>query len=500
MEVPMRRAPRAVLSGVALIFALCLQVVHAQTIQNPTAAQFAAAIDIPAADILSAEWVAPSAVQARRVVDHFGNTYVPRSGASLGVLATGVAASPGMAGFFPFQEGMNFNTTIPNPLPSPPPVVPGCPSDFPATVNDPVELRLQLRVPANMAGFAFDFNFMTAEYPEWLCTRFTDRFIALVETPSATFNMAFDSNGNPVTPNSPMLAGQGLPLGTAPLIGTGMDQSELGVFAGAGTDWLTAQAPVTAGETITLRLIMFEETDHIFDSLTLIDAFRWIADPNAAPTADAGLDAILTADVFGQATFTRTGTATNGAGSWSLGDQVVSETDTVSIVLPVGIHTLTFHSTGASAVANDDVIVGVAIPIAAGVPGATGAQGPTGPTGDTGAPGSEGAPGPTGPTGSTGPAGPTGLQGPAGPTGPTGPQGIQGIQGIPGPQGLPGVDATSPSNSLLFLPAGIAPPPGYVFVGSYQQSMRPNVALPNGKTETNGGAEVKLSINVYRKQ
>ena len=56
------------------------------------------------------------------------------------------------------------------------------------------------------------------------------------------------------------------------------------------------------------------------------------------------------------------------------------------------------------------------------------------------------------------------------------------------------------TGSLLLLPAGVAPPPGYVFVGSFQQSMRPSVALPNGRTETNGGPEVKLSVNVYRKQ
>ena len=52
----------------------------------------------------------------------------------------------------------------------------------------------------------------------------------------------------------------------------------------------------------------------------------------------------------------------------------------------------------------------------------------------------------------------------------------------------------------MYLPAGVAPPSGYVFVGSFQQSLRPNVALPNGRTETNDGAAVRLSINVYRKQ
>lgn len=479
----MRRAPRVVLLGAALIFALCLQVVHAQQIQNPTAAQFAAAIDVPAADIVAADWIAPSDIKARRVVDRFGNTNIPHAGISLGVLATGVAASSNMQGFVPFQEGTNFNTSIPNPFAGPV-VLPGCPSELPTIVNDPVELRLQLQVPANTVGFAFDFNFMTSEYPEWLCTRFTDRFIALVETPAATFNMAFDSNGNPVTPNSPMLAGQGLPLGTGPLAGTGMDHTDLGVFAGAGTDWLTAQAPVTAGDTITLRLIMFEETDHIFDSLTLIDAFRWIADPTppAPVTADAGDDTTLIANPFGVATFSRTGTFTGPAAvfEWTVNGTPVSNAPEVNVTLPLGIHSLTFKASSATQSATDTIAVAVMLP--AGTPGPPGA---TGPQGTPGVNGSDGA------------TGPTGLQGPPGPTGLTGPQGLQGLIGPTGPAGS---DATAVTGSLLYLPAGIAPPAGYVFVGSFQQSLRPNVALPNGQTETNGGAEVKISINVYRKQ
>lgn len=488
----MRRAPNALAPGIALLVALCIQTLHAQVvIQDPTAEQFAAAIDIPATDLLSAQWIAPSDFRARRVVDHFGANNVPRSGASLGILATGVAASPGMPGFVAFQEGTNFNTSIANPFPiSDAP--PGCPSTLPASVNDPIELRLQLQVPANTVGLAFDFNFMTAEYPEWLCTLYTDRFVALLEQPGSQINIAFDSNGNPVSPNSPMMAGPGLPLGMAPLTQTGMDQNIGGNIVGAGTDWLTAQAPVTPGQTITLRLLMYEEADHIFDSLTLIDGFRWIAAPVDPPVANAGDDVTLVADIFGHAMFTRTGTATNGGtGFWTLGTQTVSQTDVVSLSLPLGLYTLTYQAANASGADTDDVNVAVVLP------GMLGPTGPTGLTGATGATGTAGDIGPPGPTGATGPKGDQGDAGAAGPTGPTGPTGPQGVIG---PTGAAGADLTAVAGSLLFLPAGVAPPPGYVFVGSYQQSLRPNVALPNGKTETNGGPEVKLSINVYRKQ
>jgi len=472
-----RRSPRALLPGVLVIAAMCVQVVHAQNIQNPSAVQFAAAIDVPAADIVSATWVTPSDQRARRVVTNFGINNLPHDGQTLGVLATGVAATPVMPGFVAFEQGMDFGLTEPNPFvePSSPP---GCPSNPPAIVNDPVELRLQLHVPANAAGLSFDFNFMSSEYPEWLCTQYTDRFVALLVTPGSTINIARDSLGNPVSPNSPMLAGPGLPLGLGPLVQTGMDQNIGGNVVGAGTDWLTAQAPVTGGQTITLRLLMYEEQDHLFDSLTLIDNFKWIASPVDPPVADAGADVTLIADSYGSATFTRTGTATNGAtGFWSIGAQAISANDSVSVVLPVGIHTLTYQATNAGGTDTDEVIVAVALPGAI--------AGPPGPTGATGA------------TGSQGPAGNDGAQGPIGPTGPMGPQGIQGLTGPTGPAGT---DATAVPGSLLYLPAGVSPPPGYLFVGSFHQSLRPNEAMPNGKTETNGGPEVKLSINVYRKQ
>jgi hypothetical protein len=206
--------------------------------------------------------------------------------------------------------------------------------------------------------------------------------------------------------------------------------------------------------------------------------------PSDFPVADAGADVTLVSDPFGHAQFIRTGVGTNSsAGYWTLGEEVVSNTDLVSIVLPFGVHTLTYHAANSWGADTDDVIVSVALPSAG-----SGTTGPTGPTGATGDPGPPGAAGPTGPAGATGP------------TGPIGPIGPQGIPGVIGPTGPGGADLIAVTGSLLFLPADVSPPPGYVFVGSYQQSLRPNLVLPNGKTKTKGGREVKLSINVYRKQ
>lgn len=220
-------------------------------------------------------------------------------------------------------------------------------------------------------------------------------------------------------------------------------------------------------------------------------------------TADAGADVTLMADGFGLATFARTGTFTGPAAvfQWTRSGTPVSSSSDVNQQLAPGIHTFTFTVSSAISSHTDTVVVTVLLPL--------GTVGPPGPAGPAGLMGPEGPPGTAGPAGPPGAQGATGPQGPAGPEGSTGPQGIPGGQGIPGTPGTPGVPgpigpAGPPvavaQGSLLFLPAGVAPPSGYVFVGSFQQSLRPHVAMPNKKDESNGGAEVKLSVNVYRKQ
>ncbi len=53
---------------------------------------------------------------------------------------------------------------------------------------------------------------------------------------------------------------------------------------GAGaTTTLTTFGPVTPGETITLRLVLFDEGDDQLDSLVLVDNFRWGTDALGAP-------------------------------------------------------------------------------------------------------------------------------------------------------------------------------------------------------------------------
>ena len=64
--------------------------------------------------------------------------------------------------------------------------------------------------------------------------------------------------------------------GTSELNGTGFEQH-------AATSWLQTKAAVVPGETITLRLGLWDMGDHSYDSTVLLDRFRWVTEDTASP-------------------------------------------------------------------------------------------------------------------------------------------------------------------------------------------------------------------------
>jgi hypothetical protein len=69
-------------------------------------------------------------------------------------------------------------------------------------------------------------------------------------------------------------------MGVASLAGTGFD----GTVNGGATEWLTTDSPVVPGEVMTLELILFDSgglsgNDHSYDTLILLDNFRWQLTP-----------------------------------------------------------------------------------------------------------------------------------------------------------------------------------------------------------------------------
>ena len=212
--------------------------------------------------------------RAKQVAPDWG-LFTPHAGKNMVTLSTGIAAdendtAPKFVKNETPQPGTDFNkTNIPNPIP----MGQNCGGPDPAKVNDYTELKLTLKVPTNAKSFSFDFNFLSAEYPEWVCTSFNDKFLAILDSKQFKGNISFDSKGNPVTINSGFFT-----LTQAKdLTGTGMETFDFAANGpvGGATGWLTTTAPVTPGETITLRLVVFDEGDGIYDSQVLIDKFRW---------------------------------------------------------------------------------------------------------------------------------------------------------------------------------------------------------------------------------
>jgi hypothetical protein len=248
-------------------------------------------------------------VQQHGVLSKFGNVLKPREGGQLGVLSTGYAqefdGSPG-ANFGGDSNGVDWfnsqnnpgNGTAPPGYPKP---ADTCP--IASGVNDLIDLRLELKAPPNATGIKFDFNFHSGEWPVFICSPFNDGFIAYLSakgfnngTPE---NISFDSKNNPVSVNNGFFdrctagaqtgcdprAKPGVstcPGGAGELAGTGFGNT--GQFcpgggtsvSGGATGWLSSQAPVTAGETFTLDLMIWDTGDGELDSSVLLDNFQWV--------------------------------------------------------------------------------------------------------------------------------------------------------------------------------------------------------------------------------
>jgi hypothetical protein len=298
---------------------------------NGTAEDFAKALGIcatPGKDgygLVSAKFTrgpssnaAPNAAQ-HGVLPKFGDVLKPREGVSLGVLSTGYAqefdGAPGVrfggesASLSPPSGGKDWMVTgvLPSGFPK---AAQGC---MQATdVHDVIDVQLTLKAPQNASGIKFDLNFFSSEWPAYICSRFNDGFIAYLSakgfnngTPD---NMSFDAMKNPVsvnngffdrcTPNVDTGCAPGAvpatsqcPGGTSELGGTGFGITDkwcaayqiVGAggnktsTAGGATGWLTSSAPVQAGETFTLDLVIWDTGDGILDSSVLLDNFTWAA-------------------------------------------------------------------------------------------------------------------------------------------------------------------------------------------------------------------------------
>ena len=274
---------------------------------------------------------------ARSIRSGFGANVSPKLGQTLAVLSTGRAAAQAAPNntnpaWAAFQGGQNNGTTsaVPtdwlaangNNFPN----APGCPDpQGGTTANDPILLKVRVRVPTNAKSFSLNSYFFSSEYPEWVCSAFNDFFLTLLDSTfvpgpgetanpadknlafydpppagGATYpvgvNLAFGNtglfkackNGQTGCGGGAVLSSTNACTGTAELVGTGMDIlnppsqfiNDPGYCgtnnqAGGGTGWLNVAGNVKPGETVEIRFVIWDTGDPWYDSVVLLDNFVW---------------------------------------------------------------------------------------------------------------------------------------------------------------------------------------------------------------------------------
>jgi hypothetical protein len=220
------------------------------------------------------------------VMTGYGTAVFPQLNGTMASLSSGTARDTNDPGYVAPNGGWMAGTTG-----QPPPVylaanggqLPDqCGQGSGSGANDSANLVTQIRVPTNAQSFSYKFKFYSAEYPEWVCDPYNDFYLCLLDSNAAGIpadtNISFDSLNNPVSVNNGFFdVCLGCPAGTAELAGTGTD---------GGTVWLTTTAPVVPGETISLEFMIFDVSDHAYDSLVLLDAFQWSINPSGVGTVE----------------------------------------------------------------------------------------------------------------------------------------------------------------------------------------------------------------------
>lgn len=240
----------------------------------------------------------------------------PRRGASMVALGTGAARAISDPDFASPQIGLERAadadaSSLPQGYPASATNDPGCGASAHGTsFHDTVALAMAVRVPTNAQGYSFRSQWFTADYPEWTCSSSNDAFVALVDgslVPSASpsfGNVLFGPSDVPVTVNlvgvpaqqtsaffpipgaaaydHPYLAGTGYGGFCGNSLGGTNQYAYRRTVCGGSTGWLTTTVPAAAGETVRPTFALWDSGDERFDSLALIDDWRWL--PKAAST------------------------------------------------------------------------------------------------------------------------------------------------------------------------------------------------------------------------
>lgn len=227
------------------------------------------------------------------LVPSFGDAVHPQEGKRMLVLSSGAARRPSDADYKDvagYDKG--YTSAAPAGYPKEAPACPGIVSGEP---HDAAGLEVVLQTPSNAKSMGFKLDFYTYEYPDYICSKYNDYFVALVSPPPPNLpdgNVSFDKQGNTISANagflevcSPQQAGGktfACAKGTSQLGGTGFEGH-------AATGWLKTSVAVTEpGKDVTVRFAVWDSGDGVLDSTVLVDDFQFeIAD---TPTVTEPVD------------------------------------------------------------------------------------------------------------------------------------------------------------------------------------------------------------------
>jgi hypothetical protein len=240
------------------------------------ATTFSDALDLPGDQVIGTTLTGPA--EAAQIRANLG-IIQPIQGASFVLLSTGIAG-----------------TATPEP---------GIDLGLPGAADDVVTLRLDLQVPVGANRLSLQYNFLSAESPDFVGTIFNDTFSLQLVEPAGTraFTLAsvnssqfFDASDSRANDSGFDLFADD-PAGVDTVFGVGLPDAGL-------TDFQSFDVEVTGGGNLQLVLAIQDNGDGILDSAVLLDSIRFSAlelvDPNPdLVIADGGLTPDLDALVTG---------------------------------------------------------------------------------------------------------------------------------------------------------------------------------------------------------